>query len=92
MDINNEFWVKEVQRIAKLGYYIYDIKKDVWTSSEILDEIFGISHRYVKNFQGWLNIIHSNYREDMNSYINELFKTNKEFDREYKIIRQNDKR
>lgn len=91
MDIDNEFWVKEVQRVAKLGYYIYDIKNNVWESSEILDEIFGIDNMYVKDFQGWLNIIHHTHREDMSFYVNNLIETNSEFDRQYQIIRQNDK-
>lgn len=91
MDINNEFWLKEVQRVAKLGYFIYDIKNNVWTSSEILDEIFGIDKSYVKDFQGWLNIIHHIHREDLSFYVNSLFESHNEFDRQYQIIRQNDK-
>jgi len=91
MDVNNEFWVSEVQRVAKLGYFIYDIKNNVWTSSEILDEIFGINNNYVKDFQGWLNIIHYIHREEMRFYVNSLFESHNEFDRQYQIIRQNDK-
>jgi diguanylate cyclase (GGDEF)-like protein/PAS domain S-box-containing protein len=91
MDINNEFWITEIQRIAKLGYYIYDIKRNIWTTSEILDEIFGIDNSYAKDFEGWLNIIHSDYKNDMSSYVSELLKSHLEFDKEYKIIRQNDR-
>jgi diguanylate cyclase (GGDEF)-like protein/PAS domain S-box-containing protein len=91
MDINNEFWVREVQRVAKLGYYIFDIKNDIWTSSEILDELFGIDSNYVKDLQGWLNIIHPTHREDMSYYITELLQSDSEFDKAYKILRQNDK-
>jgi diguanylate cyclase (GGDEF)-like protein/PAS domain S-box-containing protein len=91
MDINNEFWVREVQRVAKLGYYIFDIKNNIWTSSEILDELFGIDSNYVKDLQGWLNIIHPIHREDMSYYITELLQSDSEFDRAYKILLQNDK-
>jgi len=91
MDINNEFILREVQRIAKLGYYIYEIKNDIWTSSEILDDIFGIPSSYVKDIKGWLNIIHSDHKEEMNIYLIELFESGNEFDKEYQIIRQNDK-
>lgn len=84
MDINNKLCEREVQSIAKLGYYIYDIKNNVWTSSEILDEIFGIDANYVKDLQGWLNIIHGDYRKAISFY-------EKDLNREYQIIRQNDK-
>lgn len=90
IDINNEFWMREIQSVAQLGYYIYDIKNNVWTSSEILDELFGIDNNYVKDFEGWLNIIHPTHREDMSFYVNSLLESQNEFDKQYQIIRKKD--
>lgn len=90
MDINNEFWMREVQRVAKLGYYVYDIKNNLWTSSEILDELFGIDNDYVKDLNGWINIIHPAHRENMSFYVNNLLESHNEFDKQYQIIRQKD--
>lgn len=92
MDFNNEFWLKEAQSVTKLGYYIYDIKNDFWYSSEILDEIFGIDSNYVRNMEGWLNIVHYNNRMEMSSYLKKTLELGEEFNKEYQIIRQNDKR
>ena len=39
---NNEQLLKETQQIAGLGTYVLDISENRWTSSEVLDSIFGI--------------------------------------------------
>jgi len=91
MDFNNEFWLKEAQSVAKLGCYVYDIKNDVWSSSEILDEIFGIDSNYVRNMHNWLNIVHYNNRAEMESYLKKILELGEDFNKEYQIIRQSDK-
>lgn len=90
MNLNNEFWLNEAQRVAKLGIYIYDIKNDLFTSTEILNELFGIDEEYVKNFQGWLNIVHESYKTEMEAYLKNLLITGEDFNKEYQIVRIND--
>jgi len=90
MELKNEFWLNEAHRVAKLGIFIYDIKKDIWTSSEILDELAEIKGGYVKNNKGWLNTVHPSQRAEMESYANEIIKTGKDFDKEYRIVCKND--
>ena len=85
MDLENEFLLIEVQRVGKLGIFIYDIKKDIWTSSEMLNELFGISDDYVKDKKGWLNIIHPSQRSEMESYAKGVIKNKTDFDKEYRI-------
>ena len=63
------YLIPEIQHIDNLGYYIYDLKTNVWTSSDILNEIFGMHNNYVKDLEGWLNIIHSQHRDDMSSFL-----------------------
>lgn len=53
MNLENDFWLREAQKVAKLGIYVYDLNKDEWISSEVIDEIFGINDDYIKNFRGW---------------------------------------
>jgi PAS domain S-box-containing protein len=83
------------QRLARLGSYSYDVKADHWTSSVVLDEMFGIGassvSRYKKDLAGWLQIVHPEERAEMRRYLDEeVLKGRAEFDRNYRIVRQDD--
>ncbi|WML32922.1 ATP-binding protein [Clostridium sp. OS1-26] len=90
MDLKNDFLINELQRVGKLGVFIYDIKKDIWTSSEELDKLAEISDNHVKNNEGWLDTVHPSQRAEMESYANEITKTGKDFYKEYRLACQND--
>ena len=88
----SERGLKESQKIAGLGSYILDFKTGFWTSSEIMDSIFGIDETHQKSVEGWLEIIHPNWQEKMNQYLTkEIIGGHKRFDIAYKIIRKSDK-
>lgn len=91
MNLNDKFWLKEAQRIARLGIFAYDLKKNIWNSSEMLDEIFGINDDYIKDFQGWINIVHSSQKNEMISWFYESIKTRDYLNKEFKIVNQMDK-
>lgn len=91
MNLNDKFWLKEAQRIARLGIFAYDLNKNIWNSSEILDEIFGINDDYIKDFQGWINIVHSSQKNEMISWFYESIKTRDYLNKEFKIVNQIDK-
>lgn len=86
----NRYRLKEAQKIAKLGIYELDVTTGVWTSSDILNEIFGIGENYPRNVQSWSDIVHPKWREEMDQYFAGLILNKTRFDKEYKIIRQND--
>jgi PAS domain S-box-containing protein len=89
--IENERLLRESQSIAHLGSFMWDIDKGYWTSSEILDEIFGIDENFVHSFEGWVNIVHPAWRAIISDYfIQRVFKKHEKFDKEYQIIRQVD--
>jgi len=91
--IQSEFLLRESQKVARLGSYVWDIKIGVWKSSEILDEIFGIDKKYNRNLNGWLDLIHPDWRSSMNDYISvEVLEKHQPFDKEYMIVRNIDKR
>jgi len=88
----SESFLQEAQVLANLGTYNFDVKTGYWTSSELLDEIFGIDATYISSIEGWLPIIHPDWREIMMNYLlNEVIGERANFDKEYQIIRQNDK-
>jgi PAS domain S-box-containing protein len=79
----------ESQRVARLGSFIWDIASGLWTSSNILNDIFGIDETYTRSLEGWAALIHPDWRETMNVYVvNEVLGNLKRFDKEYKIINQ----
>ena len=87
----SEFMLKESQKIAKLGQYTFEVKSGTWNSSEILNEIFGITENHKKDIDGWLEIIHPDDKQMMKTYLfNNILKEHLPFDKEYRIIRQND--
>jgi len=90
VDLKDEFLLNEAQRAGKLGIFIYDIKKDIWTSSDVLDELAEIDNGYGKDSKGWLDIVHPSQRAEMRLYAIEIIKTGKDFNKEYRIISKND--
>ncbi|MDP4240740.1 MAG: PAS domain S-box protein, partial [Bacteroidota bacterium] len=87
----SEIYLKQTQQIARLGTYTHDITTGIWVCSEILNQIFGIDAGYTKTVESWASIIHPDWRQRMTDYFtNEVVGNKKRFDKEYKIIRQND--
>ncbi len=86
-----EFWIKESQRVGHIGSYAFDFVKGTWTSSEVLDEIFGIDGEEDRTITGWLSLVHPDQKEEMLRYFsNDVIAAAKPFNREYKIVRRND--
>ena len=87
----NEAMLRESQRIANLGSYVLDVRKGTWTSSEILDQIFGIGPEYNRTIASWSNLIHPGDRDRVVShYENEVLGRFTRFDLQYRIRRPAD--
>ncbi|MGB5894149.1 MAG: PAS domain S-box protein, partial [Ignavibacteriaceae bacterium] len=85
---DSEYLLRESQKVAQLGYYELDVLTGNWTSSKILDNIFGIDDNFIKTIEGWGDNLHPDSREEMLTYINEnILKQHQKFDKEYRIIR-----
>ncbi|MBS1803601.1 MAG: EAL domain-containing protein [Acidobacteria bacterium] len=82
--------LQDSQRIAGIGSYVLDLKTMVWTSSDVLDEIFGIGPDHLRTVQGWLNIVHPDDRDMMESHLSVAVKLRSSFDKEYRIVRLSD--
>jgi PAS domain S-box-containing protein len=89
--LESEFFFRESQRAASIGSYKTDFLTGYWKSSEVLDQIFGIDSSYVRNIQGWINIVHPDDLEMIDTYFkDEVIKKHRPFDKEYRIIRKSD--
>jgi PAS domain S-box-containing protein len=87
----SEFWLRESQRASHLGSYVLDVASGSWTSTEVLDEIFGIGPTYPRSVDGWSNLIHPDHRRGMVKYFRtEVLAQGKPFNREYMILRPSD--
>ena len=83
--------LRDAQRIAGLGSYALDFASGVWTSSAIMDEIFGIGDGYERTVAGWLDLVHPGDREMMRTHFQgEVVGERKPFDKEYRILRHSD--
>ena len=88
----SEHFLKEAQVIAQLGIFTLDIASGKWESSDVLDDIFGIDADYDRSFKGWSAIVHPEWQKIVDDYfMNEVIGTKTDFDKEYQIIRKNDK-
>ncbi|MBL0273544.1 MAG: PAS domain S-box protein [Chitinophagaceae bacterium] len=84
----SENLLKESQAIAGLGNYTWNLSSGLWSSSKILDDIFGIGQNYDRSFKGWTDLIHPAWREIMSAYVTEeVVGKHQRFDKEYKIVR-----
>ncbi|MFV1980324.1 MAG: PAS domain S-box protein, partial [Rhodothermia bacterium] len=81
--------LSEAQRIAKLGYYELDVDTGRWTSSAELDDVFGMDDDYPRDLDGWLRLVHPEFRERMGDYFkHDVLTQHERFDKEYIIIDQ----
>ena len=85
--LESELQLKQSQKVARVGYYIFDLQEGKWESSEMLDLLFGIDEDYNRNIQGWFELIHPFYRNEMKEYLfNKVLKEKNDFNKEYKIV------
>jgi PAS domain S-box-containing protein len=90
--IDSEKWLKESQIASRIGSYNLNIYTNIWSSSIVLDEIFGIDESAEKTVASWNGIIHPNHQEEMLTYfMEEVIGKKQTFNKEYQIVRPNDR-
>jgi diguanylate cyclase (GGDEF)-like protein/PAS domain S-box-containing protein len=86
----NQQALHETQEIAHLGHYVYDLQANRWSSSDILERIFGVGKDYPRDAKHWLALVAPESRSEMQAHLNALIHQGLPFDHEYRIIRPND--
>jgi PAS domain S-box-containing protein len=87
----SEHWLRETQRISRIGSYVIDVRTGEWTSSDILDDIFGISPEYPHTQDGWNALLHPDDRQGVVAYLqDDVIEKGLDFQREYRIVRPQD--
>lgn len=83
----SEASLRESQLIANIGSYVLDIPSMDWSSSAALDRLFGIDQHYAHTLEGWLELIHPDDREMMESYFSdEVLGKLRPFNKEYRVV------
>jgi len=86
----SEHWLRETQRISRIGSYVLDLRSGDWTRSEILEEILGIEADYPHSRQGWVALVHPDDRAGVVQYLNDIAAPGREFEREFRVVRPRD--
>jgi len=87
----SERLLRESQSIAGMGNYVLDVARGTWTSSPVLDEIFGIGPHFDRSMTGWVSLIRPDWQECMSSYVTEeVIAGRSRFDLVYPIVRGSD--
>jgi diguanylate cyclase (GGDEF)-like protein/PAS domain S-box-containing protein len=58
----SEASLRDAQMTAGLGAYVLDVQAGTWTSSDIMDRLFGIDKEYKRTVDGWMALIHPDDR------------------------------
>lgn len=87
----SEFFFRESQRAGQIGSYNLNVTTGLWTSSEVLDQIFGIDKGYLRDVEGWENLIYPEDTAMMDHHFKvEVVGQRNPFNKEYRIVRKTD--
>ncbi|MGE5457693.1 MAG: PAS domain S-box protein [Methanococcaceae archaeon] len=82
-----EFWLNESQKVGRIGNFRINFITGEWSTSNVLDEIFGIDENHPKNFESWLALIHPEDMGRIKTYFQQIVEEKGLFDAEYRVRR-----
>ncbi|MBS1160335.1 MAG: hypothetical protein H6R15_2754 [Proteobacteria bacterium] len=81
--------LQRAERLARLGHFQLEPQRNMWTSSPMLDEIFGIDTHFVRSKKSWIDLVHPDDRANLIAYQRgQIRAQNLHFDVEYRIVRR----
>ena len=78
----------EAQEVASIGSFVYDVARDRWTGTAIMDHILGME---AGGATAWSELLHPDERDETLGYLKEVASRGCPFDREYRILRGDDR-
>ncbi len=83
-------YLKKAERVANIGYWQWDVKKDTFQLSGQFKRILGLTDdNAITGFNSLLKYIHPDQKEKFLEELDILMETGKVINREYKIIPEN---
>ncbi len=86
----SENLLRESQTAARIGSYINTLATGAIECTPVMDEIFGMAPDYPHTNQGWMKLIHPDYRQAMQDSCADSINNKKPLDLEFKIVRPSD--
>lgn len=81
---DSEYFLLESQRVSHSGSYAINYRTGLWQSSQTLNEILGIDESYPHTLEGFMALVHPDWKERVDEY----FQLDKKcYDFEYQIVR-----
>ncbi|SFC84858.1 PAS domain-containing protein [Algibacter pectinivorans] len=90
--LESEYNLRLSQKVANIGTYALDLKTQTWESSEILNDILGISKSYEKTIESWNQLIHPDDREKIISYFQDVVLKEEKFTIEHRFVKHDNKK
>jgi PAS domain S-box-containing protein len=87
---NADYALREAQKLGGVGSFSLNLAGDRWTSSQVLDAIFGIDAAYVRNVNGWVQRVHPDERDELAAYWQQSKEQKTRFERDYRVVRASD--
>jgi two-component system, cell cycle sensor histidine kinase and response regulator CckA len=85
---DSEWFLRRSQHIARIGSFRMVFATGCWTSTEGLDDVFGIGPEHRRDMDGWISLVHPDDREEVHQHlVRDVMRDGKDFDRRYRIVR-----
>ncbi|MBC7445815.1 MAG: PAS domain S-box protein [Polaromonas sp.] len=79
-----------VQRIGRIGTFVANLETEMWTSSSVLDEIFGIDANFVRSENNWSTLVAPEFTQAIDDYFLQVVSEKGSYDKKYEIVRPAD--
>jgi two-component system CheB/CheR fusion protein len=80
--------VNASQRAARIGTFVIDVQTGRWTSSLVLDELFGIDGHFRRTAEGWRALVHPEDRDEMKTHLKSAMRGEERLDWEYRVVQR----
>jgi diguanylate cyclase (GGDEF)-like protein/PAS domain S-box-containing protein len=83
--------LNQAHDLANLGNFKVDMKSRLMSVSPSVYRILGVEPRDITNVASWMRLVKDTSLDEMRAYLNEVVERRLVLDREYQIVRLNDK-
>ena len=82
--------LSDVQRVGNIGSFRLNVIAGVWSGTQMLYSILGVESKPEYTVEEWVDIIHPEHRESLESYQKKVIEEKSRFAHDYRIIRRSD--
>jgi PAS domain S-box-containing protein len=85
-----EALLNQSQRLASVGYFVFDAATRQFRTSDVFDRTFGIGPNEPRTFENWLSSVHPDHRERIGELITAFRRIGGTAEWTYPVLRRND--